>query len=60
MCPFFGHIAAELIVEMLSGVCAGRNASIVSLRPRQRLLHTFDRFVFCTVFRHRIGTFVVI
>lgn len=57
---FFGHIAAELIVEMLSGVSTGRNTAVVALWSRQRLLHGFNRLVFCAIFRHRIGTFIVI
>lgn len=67
--PFMGaivrHLAVVLFVVMLTvgvgRVHTGRDAIIVALRTGQRrLVATFDRLVFGTVFRNRFRTFLVI
>lgn len=59
-----GHIAAKLVVELLTGSlsCIGtrRNTTVVALRTSQRLRNTFDRLVLGAVLRYGVGAFFVI
>lgn len=64
MRSIFGHITAKLFVEVLagclSGICTGCNTTVITLVAGKRLLNTFHRLIFGTIFRHWISTFVMI
>lgn len=65
MRPVVRHVAVKVVIEAvhvarIGRVDAGRDAPVVALVARQRLLVALDRLVLGAVLRHRLGALFVV